>query len=81
MHHDNVIENICRSIAVDDLNGLEVHEENGRLKLTDEDGGAWTLLVARVLPDPDHTAEECPQRLERPETTIPAAFYHGCQTE
>lgn len=77
MDHNGVIDALHKSINVDDLNGLTATEKNGRITLTDSDGGTWRLVVVQVIPEPDHSAEDCPHKIERPETTLPAAVFHG----
>lgn len=75
MDYESAVNAVRTSLAADDLNGLTVEE--GKLVVADEEGHRWAILLAALLPDPGHTAEECPDRIDRPEYTIPANTFHG----
>lgn len=77
MDYIHAVKAVRRSIVADDSNGLKVEGREDKILVEDETGRHWVIMLVEVLPDPDHTAEECPDRLDKPEYTIPATVFHG----
>lgn len=81
MNAEEVMDGIEASVNAIDHYRMIARREEQKLVLLDADGTRWWVLLAEVRPELGHSAEDCPQRIERPETVIPASVFHGCQGE